>query len=162
MGGKEIIQNISTQSHLMEQHLWTSTLLFFYFNWDRINFSHPQESRAWEDKCQHSSFFYPSLTSWAWCHMGWDILHLPNPCSPPVSSLERCKRPWHCNHCSAITKISLCYQTCLFSVQFPKLQLDIVKKINSTPAKNSTGDLLGFTCPKGRDFFPLLCTFSQF
>lgn len=56
MGGKEIIQNISTQSHLMEQHLWTSTLLFFYFNWDRINFSHPQESRAWEDKCQHSKY----------------------------------------------------------------------------------------------------------
>lgn len=72
---------------------------------------------------------------------------------PLVPSLERCKRPWHYNHCSAVTKLSLYYQTCLFSVQFPKPQLDTVKKINSTPAKNSTGGLLGFTCPKGRDFF---------
>lgn len=109
MGEKEILQSISTQSHLMEQHLWTSTLVFcffFNFNWDRIHFSHPQESRApsqvtgtWKMNANTlnipSFFFYPSLTSWAWCHMGWDIYvlswdqlswlcHLPNLCSPQL------------------------------------------------------------------------------
>lgn len=91
-----------------------------------------------------------------------NLCHLPNPCSAPASSLERCKRPWHCNHCSAIKKKkNLYYQTCLFSVHFPKSQLDTVNKINSTQPKTAQVASWVLLAPKGDFFFfPLLCAFS--
>lgn len=77
------------------------------------------------------------ISLWQLHQLSW-LCHLSTPCAPPVTSLVGGKQVLRlCQPCSAIAKISLCYQHYFGHRSKPQHHKTAVKTINSIPAKTS-------------------------